>query len=111
MDDGFILLGDLVEMRPDKSIKILERKKNIFKTLQSGGIFISPEYLENLYTQAVVVSELYFYGDDKRDYCVAAVSPNKDVVLKFAQENNLKGSYEELCQHKDVIKFVHEQMM
>lgn len=47
--DGFILIGDLVELRPDKSIKVLERKKNVFKTLQSGGIFISPEYLENLY--------------------------------------------------------------
>jgi long-chain acyl-CoA synthetase len=53
-DEGWFLTGDIVQIYPNGSIKIIDRAKNIFKLSQ--GEYIAPEKLENIYVQSAAVA-------------------------------------------------------
>jgi len=42
-------------------VKIIDRKKNIFKLQQ--GEYIAPEKIENIYVKAKGVAEVFVHGD------------------------------------------------
>nr|GEX23459.1 long chain acyl-CoA synthetase 4 isoform X1 [Tanacetum cinerariifolium] len=46
-EDGFVMDGDIGEWQADASLKLIDRKKNIFKLSQ--GEFVAIETLENVY--------------------------------------------------------------
>lgn len=83
-------------MLPNGSVKVLDRNKNIFKLL-SGAEFVCPENIENAYSSIPLIDNLYLYGDYLKDYCVAIVSPKKDVLMGVAKKMSITGSYEEIC--------------
>ena len=71
--DGWFHSGDLGKFDDDGFLIITGRKKNLFKT--SGGKYVSPEKLENLFQGHPYVSQVVVLGE-ARHFVSALVVPN-----------------------------------
>ena len=66
--DGFFRTGDIGEQTPDGRLRVIDRKKNLFKLAQ--GEFVAPSYVENVLLQAEFVDQIYVYGDALHSHVV-----------------------------------------
>ena len=80
--DGWMHSGDIGMIRPDGSLKIIDRVKNIFKLSQ--GEYIAPEKIESVYLKVKGIAEVFVYGDSTKSFCVAVIVPEKHFVLELA---------------------------
>jgi len=62
-DSGWMKSGDIGLLTfPKKMLKIIDRKKHIFKLSQ--GEYVAPEKLENIYKSSnEYISNIYVYGN------------------------------------------------
>ncbi|XP_010069762.2 long chain acyl-CoA synthetase 1 isoform X1 [Eucalyptus grandis] len=93
--DGWFHTGDIGEMLPNGSVKIIDRKKNLVKLSQ--GEYVALEYLENVYGVAPIVEDIWVYGDSFKSMLVAVVVPHEENTRKWAVANGYPGSFSELC--------------
>lgn len=94
--DGFFRTGDIGQLTEEGSLKIVDRMKNIFKLSQ--GEYIAVEKLETDYSDNKVVEQLWLYGSSEESVLVAVVVPEKSALQAWAKNNNVDGTFEELCQ-------------
>ncbi|XP_074587550.1 long chain acyl-CoA synthetase 6, peroxisomal-like [Curcuma longa] len=92
--DGWLHTGDIGLWLPGGRLKIIDRKKNIFKLAQ--GEYIAPEKIENVYAKCKFVSQCFVYGDSFNSYLVAIVSVDQEVLIAWAASEGIK--YEDLTQ-------------
>ena len=90
-------MGAIVE---GGALKIIDRKKNIFKLSQ--GEYIAPEKIERVYEKCPLIQQIFVYGDSLRSNIVAIVIPDEGEVMKLAKDKSLEGNFEELCQNATV---------
>ncbi|EAR92332.1 AMP-binding enzyme family protein (macronuclear) [Tetrahymena thermophila SB210] len=102
--DGWMHSGDIGAILPSGALRIIDRKKNLFKLQQ--GEYVSPEKIENIYIRARGVQEAFVHGDSLQTYCIAVIVPKPDEIVKIAQELNIKEQkIEVLCQNQQVNQF------
>ena len=82
-DDGWLFSGDVGMILPNKSLKIIDRAKNIFKLSQ--GEYIAPEKLENIYIQSEYIGQVWIYGDSLRDFIIGFFVVDPDNVKKYCK--------------------------
>ncbi|KAM9376917.1 long-chain-fatty-acid--CoA ligase 1-like [Pholidichthys leucotaenia] len=107
--DGWVHTGDIGKWLPNGTLKIVDRKKHIFKLAQ--GEYIAPEKIENVYTRSDAVAQVFVHGDSIQACLVAVVVPDPDFLSNWTQKMlGLKGSYQELCSRADVKAAILEDM-
>uniref|UniRef100_A0A4W4HIA9 Long-chain-fatty-acid--CoA ligase n=1 Tax=Electrophorus electricus TaxID=8005 RepID=A0A4W4HIA9_ELEEL len=98
--DGWLHTGDIGKWLPNGTLKIIDRKKHIFKLAQ--GEYISPEKIENIYIRSEPVAQLYVHGDSLQSCLIGIVVPDPEVMPSWAQKKGIGGCYDDLC--KNVLK-------
>lgn len=92
-DDGWLMTGDIGTFVDGKYLKITDRKKEIFKT--SGGKYVAPQYVENIYRSVDVINQIIIVGENKKfvsalivpDWTVVAKKMNNDVVIPYDERD------------------------
>lgn len=106
--DGWLKTGDIVQLHQNGSIKIIDRKKNIFKLAQ--GEYVAAEKIEICYNKCDAVEEIFVYGDSLQAFLVGIVLPKRNFVLEAGNKLGLQGTFEELITKKEIEKEILENM-
>ncbi|ROL41111.1 Long-chain-fatty-acid--CoA ligase 1 [Anabarilius grahami] len=108
-EGGWVHTGDIGRWLPNGSLKLVDRKKHIFKLAQ--GEYIAPEKIENIYIRSEAVSQTFVHGDSLQACLVAIIVPDPDYLPGWAKKRGIEGSYEELCKNKEVKKAILEDIV
>ncbi|KFV48587.1 Long-chain-fatty-acid--CoA ligase 1, partial [Gavia stellata] len=107
--DGWLHTGDIGKWLPNGTLKIVDRKKHIFKLAQ--GEYVAPEKIENVYLRCEALAQVFVHGESLQAFLVAIVVPDPETLCNWAKKKGFEGSYEELCKNKDLKKHILEDMV
>ncbi|CAK7269754.1 long-chain fatty acid-CoA ligase [Sporothrix epigloea] len=107
--DGWFKTGDIGEFDDRGHLKLIDRKKNLIKTL--NGEYIALEKLESIYRSAHVVANICCYADAQKAKPIAIIVPAEPALLKLASSIGVTGeSLEELVHDKKLQSAVLKEL-
>lgn len=105
---GWFRTGDLGTLDADGFLTITGRKKNLFKT--SGGKFVSPEKLENLFQGHPYISQVVVLGEGRR-FISALIVPQFARLEAYARSQGLTSDGpQELTSSPEILAFFQQQV-
>lgn len=87
-EEGFFRTGDVGQWLADGSLQIIDRAKNLFKLSQ--GEYVSPENLEQEYTKAKLVGQIWVYGNSLHASLLAVVVPDVAAAKEWGRKHSLQ---------------------
>ncbi len=106
--DGWLRTGDLGSFDSDGYLSITGRKKNLFKT--SGGKYVSPEKLENLFQGDPYIYQIAVLGDGRK-FVGALIVPAFNRLQTYARSQGIAfQDNQELVAHPDVQALIRRQI-
>jgi len=107
--DGWFKTGDIGEFDASGNLRIIDRKKNLVKTL--NGEYIALEKLESIYRSCPVVDNLCVYAAQDQNKPVAIVVPKEPALKKMAADAGVEGhGLGDLCHNEKVNAAVLKEM-
>ncbi|XP_049851618.1 uncharacterized protein LOC126326519 isoform X2 [Schistocerca gregaria] len=106
--DGWFHTGDVGEWLPNGTLRIIDRKKNIFKLSQ--GEYVAVDNLESVFSQARFVGQIYIHGDSMSDYLVAIVVPDAEALVGWAELAGMSKDVRRLCADTKVKILIYEEL-
>ncbi|MQL69969.1 hypothetical protein Taro_002258 [Colocasia esculenta] len=108
LKDGWFHTGDIGEWQPNGAMKIIDRKKNIFKLSQ--GEYIAVEYIESAYSRCPLITSIWVYGNSFESFLVGVVVPERKPVEDWAAANDVAGNFESLCKNPKARAYILEEL-
>jgi long-chain acyl-CoA synthetase len=106
--DGWLHSGDIGVWNTNGTLKIVDRKKNIFKLAQ--GEYVAPEKIENIYLKSELVMQAFVYGDSLQSCLVAVIVPDPDVAKVWGTSHNAPTDIAALVKSAEFKKAVADSM-
>eukprot|EP01012_Entosiphon_sulcatum_P031550 TRINITY_DN39_c0_g1_i6.p1 TRINITY_DN39_c0_g1~~TRINITY_DN39_c0_g1_i6.p1 ORF type:complete len:693 (-),score=171.64 TRINITY_DN39_c0_g1_i6:680-2758(-) len=106
--EGWLHSGDIGVWTTQGALKIVDRKKNIFKLAQ--GEYVAAEKIENILSKSRFVEQIFVYGCSLYSSLVAIVVPNPDAIKAFAAEAGGPAERAAVCNNPDFKKLVQEDL-
>jgi long-chain acyl-CoA synthetase len=89
-DDGWLRTGDIGEFLDDGHLRLIDRKKNLVKTL--NGEYIALEKLEAVYRASPLVANVCVFADESHSKPIALVVPAEPALRQFADSYGVVAS-------------------
>jgi long-chain acyl-CoA synthetase len=80
-DTGWFHTGDIGRIVHGGCIKIVDRKKQLFKLSQ--GEYVSPERVEGVAAKSPLVSQIFVHGTSTEAILIAVIVPSDDALAKY----------------------------
>ncbi|KAL3457349.1 hypothetical protein BJX64DRAFT_19977 [Aspergillus heterothallicus] len=102
--DGWFMTGDIGEFDSNGHLRVIDRKKNLVKTL--NGEYIALEKLESVYRSSPVVGNICVFAAEDQDKPIAIIVPVEIALKKVASENGIGGDTVETLVHNEKLKAI-----
>ncbi|KAL2856551.1 hypothetical protein BJY01DRAFT_231202 [Aspergillus pseudoustus] len=102
--DGWFMTGDIGEFDKNGHLRVIDRKKNLVKTL--NGEYIALEKLESVYRSSPVVGNICVYAAEDQDKPIAIIVPVEIALKKVASDNGIEGDTVETLVHNEKLKAI-----
>ncbi|PQE16944.1 putative long-chain-fatty-acid- ligase protein [Rutstroemia sp. NJR-2017a BBW] len=107
--DGWFMSGDIGEWDRNGHLRVIDRKKNLVKTL--NGEYIALEKLESVYRAATVVANICIYASITQTHPIAIIVPAEPALKKLAESIGVEGhGMGDLAHNKAVRREVLKQL-
>lgn len=108
--NGWLHTGDVGEWVDDKFLKIVDRKKEMFKT--SGGKYIVPQQIEKVLVEHPLIEQAMVVGENEK-FPSAFIVPNYQNIVDWAKSEALDIvdlPKEEFLTHPKVLEKLHNEI-
>lgn len=108
LKDGWLHTGDIGEFDKEGFLRITDRKKHLFKT--SGGKYIAPTPIENLFLQSKYIEQFVLIGEGKT-FLSGLIVPDFDSLKQYADENKISyQQVEDLTKTKEIYSLMDKEL-
>jgi long-chain acyl-CoA synthetase len=107
--DGWIHTGDIGQLLEGNRLKIIDRRKNIFKLSQAE--YVAPEKIENVLKLCPHIIQSWVYGKSTENYVVALIILDPNYATKLASDVKIEFSdSSELLSNDSLIQFLLKEI-
>lgn len=108
--DGWLHTGDIAVLEEGRFIKIVDRKKEMFKI--SGGKYVTPQPIEKRLVESPFIEQAMVIGDGQK-FASAYIVPNYSNLLEWARTNAaqlLSLPKEEFLKQDTILKKINSEI-